>query len=126
MTTATQAWVELAGACSPGVCVSAPRFGTELFVERQTLTTRGKKKHALERDRRFEFAWKPLRSYDEVWDDEDRQLHAAGQLFENVREEQEEVPETVVMLAQPGERDMDDHESNVSTDVAQDHMKDSG
>ena len=32
--------------------------------------------------------------------DEARQLHAAGQLFENVREEQEEeVPETVAMLS---------------------------
>ena len=60
--------------------------------------------HALERDRRFEFAWKHLRSYDEVWGpllDEARQLHAAGQLFEEVREEQEEVPETVAMLAEP-------------------------
>ena len=84
--------------------------------------------HALERDRRFEFAWKHLRSYDEVWGpllDEARQLHAAGQLFENVREEQEEeVPETVAMLAEPEEQDMDDHESNASTDVAQDHMTD--
>ena len=84
--------------------------------------------HALERDRRFEFAWKHLRSYGEMWGpllDEARQLHAAGQLFENVREEQEEeVPETVAMLAEPEEQDMDDHESNASTDVAQDHMRD--
>ena len=84
--------------------------------------------HALERDRRFEFAWKHLRSYDEVWGpllDEARQLHAAGQLFENVREEQEEeVPEMVAMLAEPEEQGMDDHESNASTDVAQDHMRD--
>ena len=88
--------------------------------------------HALERDRRFEFAWKHLRSYDEVWGpllDEARQLHAAGQLFENVREEQEEeAPETVAFLAEPEEQDMDDHESNASTepieDVAQDHMRD--
>ena len=88
--------------------------------------------HALERDRRFEFAWKHLRSYDEVWGpllDEARQLHAAGQLFENVREEQEEeMPETVAMLAEPEEQDMDDHESNASTepieDVAQDHTRD--
>ena len=88
--------------------------------------------HALERDRRFEFAWKHLRSYDEVWGpllDESRQLHAAGQLFDNAREEQEEeVPETVAMLAEPEEQDMDDHESNASTepieDVAQDHMRD--
>ena len=56
----------------------------------------------------------------------------AGQLFENVREgqkeEEEEVPETVAMLAEPEEQDMDDHESNASTepieDVAQDHMRD--
>ena len=83
--------------------------------------------HALERDRRFEFAWKHLRSYDEVWGpllDEARQLHAAGELFENVREEQEEVPETVAMLAEPEEQYVDDHESNASTDVAQDHMRD--
>ena len=84
--------------------------------------------HALERDRRFEFAWKHLRSYDEVWGpllDEAPQLHAAGQLFENVREEQEEeVPESVAMLAEPEEQDMDDHESNASADVAQDHMRD--
>ena len=82
---------------------------------------------ALERDRRFEFAWKHLRSYDEVWGpllDEARQLHAAGQLFENVREEQEVVPETVAMLAEPEEQDVDDHESNASTDVAQDQMRD--
>ena len=86
---------------------------------------------ALERDRRFEFAWKHLRSYDEVWGpllDESRQFHAFGQLFEEVREEQEEVPETVAMLAEPEEQDMDDLESNVSTepteDVAQDHMRD--
>ena len=82
---------------------------------------------ALERDGGFEFAWKHFRSYDEVWGpllDEARQLHAAGQLFENVREEQEEVPETVAMLAEPEEQDMDDHESNASTDVAQDHMTD--
>ena len=53
------------------------------------------------------------------------QLHAAGQLFETVREEQEEeVPETVAMLAEPEEQDMDDHESNASTDVAQDQMRD--
>ena len=39
-------------------------------------------------------------------------------------EEQEEVPETVAMLAEPEEQDMDDHESNASTDVAQDHMRD--
>ena len=55
---------------------------------------------ALERDRRFEFAWKHLRSFDEVWApllDEARQLHAAGQLFEELREKQEEVPETVAM-----------------------------
>ena len=46
-------------------------------------------------------------------------------VFENVREEQEEeVPETVAMLAEPEEQDMDDHESNASTDVAQDHMRD--
>ena len=60
--------------------------------------------HALEPDRRFEFAWKHLRSNDEVWGpllDDARQLHAAGQLFENVREEQEEVPEMVAMLAEP-------------------------
>ena len=84
--------------------------------------------HALERDRRFEFAWNHLRSYDELWGpllDEARQLHAAGQLFEEVREEQEEeVPETVAMLAEPEEQDMDDHESNASSDVAQDHMTD--
>ena len=46
--------------------------------------------HALDRDRRFEFAWKHLRSYDEVWSpllDEARQSHAAGQLVENVWEE---------------------------------------
>ena len=81
---------------------------------------------ALERDRRFEFAWKHLRSYDGVSGpllDEARQLHAAGQLFEEVREDQEEVPETVAMLAEPEEQDMDDHESNASTDVAQDHMR---
>ena len=75
--------------------------------------------HALERDRRFEFAWEDLRSYDEVWGpllEEARQLHAAGQLFENVREEQEEeVPETVGMLADPEEQDMDDHLSKAST-----------
>ena len=48
--------------------------------------------------------------------DEARQLHAAGQLFEKVREEQEEeVPETVAMLAEPEEQDMDDHERNAST-----------
>ena len=43
-----------------------------------------------------------------------------------MREEQkeEEVPETVAMLAEPEEQDMDDHESNASTDVAQDHMRD--
>ena len=54
---------------------------------------------ALERDRRFEFAWKRLRSYDEVWGpllDVARQLHAAGQLFENV--------ERVAMLAEPQEQ----------------------
>ena len=65
--------------------------------------------HALERDRRFEVAWKHLRSYGQVWGpllDEARQLHAAGQLFENVREEQEEVPETVAMLAEPEEQDI--------------------
>ena len=56
--------------------------------------------------------------------DEARQLHAAGQLFENVREEQEEVPETVAMLAAPEEQDTNDHESNASTDVAQGHMRD--
>ena len=42
----------------------------------------------------FEFAWKHLRSYDGVWEqelDEARQLHAAGHLFENVREEEGEV-----------------------------------
>ena len=61
---------------------------------------------------------------------EARQLHAAGQLFENVREEQEEeAPETGGLpLAEPEEQDMDDHESNASTepieDVAQDHMRD--
>ena len=83
--------------------------------------------HALERDRRFEFAWKHLRSSDQVWGpllDVERQLHAAGQLFGEVREKQEEVPETVAMLAEPEEQDMDDHESNASTDVAQDHMRD--
>ena len=48
--------------------------------------------------------------------DEARQLH--------VWEEQEEVPETVAMLVEPKEQDMDDHESNASTDVAQDHMRD--
>ena len=84
--------------------------------------------HALERDRRFEFAWKHLRSYDEVWGpllNEARQLHAVGQLFEKVREEQEEeVPETVAMLAVPEEQDMDDHESNASTEVPQDHIRD--
>ena len=87
--------------------------------------------HALERDRRFEFAWKHLRSDDEIWGpllDEARQLHAAGQLFEEVREEQEEVPETVAMLAEPEEQDMDELESNASTepmeDVARDHMRD--
>ena len=49
-------------------------------------------------------------------------MRAAGQLFEEVREE---VPETVAMLAEPEEQDMNDHESNASTDVAQDHMRDS-
>ena len=56
--------------------------------------------------------------------DEARQWDAAGQLFDNVREEQEEVPETVAMLAEPEEQDMDDHESIASTDVAQDHRRD--
>ena len=34
------------------------------------------------------------------------------------------MPETVAMFAEPEEQDMDDHESNASTDVAQDHMRD--
>ena len=83
--------------------------------------------YALQRDRRFEFAWKHLRSYDEVWGpllDEAHQFHAAGQLLESVREEKEEVPETVAMLVEPEEQDMDDYESNASSDVAQDHMRD--
>ena len=60
---------------------------------------------ALEHDKRFEFAWQHIRSFDEA-----RQLHAAGQLFENVREEEEEVPETVALLAEPEEQDVDDLE----------------
>ena len=64
--------------------------------------------HALERDRRFEFAWKHLRSCDEV----------CCPLLD----------ETVAMLAEPEEQEKDDHESNASTepieDVAQDHMRD--
>ena len=53
-----------------------------------------------------------------------------GSSSRKVREEQEEeeVPETVAMLAEPEEQDMDDHESNASTepieDVAQDHVRD--
>ena len=81
--------------------------------------------HALERGGRFEFAGKHLRSYDQVWGpllDEARQLHAAGQLFEEVREQQEEVPETVAMHTELSPKD--DQESNASTDVAQDHMRD--
>ena len=41
-----------------------------------------------------------MRSYDEVWGkllDEARKLHAAGQLFDEVREEQEEVRVTVLV-----------------------------
>ena len=63
--------------------------------------------HAVEHDNRFEFAWKHLRSYDGVWDqvlDEARQLHAAGQFFENVWEEEGEVTEPVAMLADPGSK----------------------
>ena len=71
-----------------------------------------------------------LRSYDGVYQvlDEARQLHAAGQLFENVREEEGEVTEPVAMLAEPGEQDTDDLETNVSTehteDVDRDHLRD--
>ena len=60
--------------------------------------------------------------------DEARQLLAAGQLFETAREEEEEAPETVAMLAEPEEQDMDDLQSNVSTepseDVERDHLRD--
>ena len=87
--------------------------------------------HALEHDKRFEFAWQHLRSFNEVWDqvlDEARQLHAAGQLFEKVREEEEEVPETVALLAEPEEQDMDDLQGNVSMepteDVVRNHLRD--
>ena len=81
----------------------------------------------MEHDNRFEFAWKHLRSYDGVWDqvlDEARQVHAAGQLFENVREEEGEVTEPVAMLADPREQDMDDPESNVSTVHSEDVERD--
>ena len=60
--------------------------------------------------------------------DKSRVLHAAGPLFENVREEEEEVTEPVAVLAEPEEQDMDDLVSDVSTqhtqDVERNHLRD--
>ena len=71
-----------------------------------------------------------MRSYHGVWDkvlDDARQLHAAGQLFENVGKEKVEVTEPVGMLAEPEEQDVDDLENNVPTehteDVERDHLR---
>ena len=97
---------------------SSPRLRANLFRPIETRV------HELERDRRFEFARKHLRSYDEVRGPlRSTPIACSWTSFRECTAEQEAV-ETVTMLAEPEEQGMDDHESNASTDVAQDHMRD--